>query len=194
MVKVFDADRSYGFSKTIWIIVDMEEAAHLGEGDETTEEYVVTITASLIKKHLDSGMRVGMITSGEQPCLFPPTRGEEHFERMMETLALIKATGRIPIHQVILEQLGYFSHDAIVVVVTPSTNWQTVDAIRLLRNRVESVVTVLLDAASFGTETDDASIARSLRTAGGQVYIIRQGDELARALDNRLSLLQARYI
>jgi len=194
MVKVFDVDRSYGVSKTIWVIIDMEENSHLGEGKETTEEYAVTIAASLIKKHLESGMRVGMMASGDQIGLFPPERGEEHFGRMMEALAIMKATGGTPVRQVILERTEHFSYDSVVVIVTPSATWQLVDSIRLLRNRVESVVAVLLDATSFGGNADLANIARGLSLAGVQVHIVRQGDELAKALDNRFSLLQARYL
>ena len=193
MVKVFDVDRSYGTAKSMWVVIDMEEAARLGEGRETTEEYAVTIAASLIRKHLESGMRVGMMASGGQVSYFPPERGEEHLERMMEALALMKATGQLPLGQVIHEQAEHLGHDSIVVVVTPSAAWQSVDAIRFLRNRVESVVAVLLDPSSFGGDGDAATATRSLSQAGVQVYTVRRGDELARALDNRLSMSQARY-
>jgi uncharacterized protein (DUF58 family) len=194
MVKVFDVDRSYGTSKTIWVAVDMEEAPHFGEGEESTEEYSVTLAASLIRKHLQSGMRVGMISSGDQTYLFPPDRGEEHFGNMLVALALMKATGKLPVSQLILEQIQYFKDDSVVVIVTPSASMQLVDDVRFLRNRVESVVAILLDAASFGGDEHLTNTVRELSATGVQLYIVRQGDELAKALDNRVSQSQARYI
>jgi len=194
MVKLFDADRSFNTSTTVWVIVDMEEGCHRGQGEETTEEYGVTIAASLIRKHLESGMRVGMAASGDQSYLFPPERGEEHLWRMLEALALMKATGEVPVGQLIREQMGHFGDDSVVIIVTPSATGRLVDATRQLKNRVESVVAVLLDAASFGGNTRATDIARSLSLAGVQVYVVRQGDELARALDNRFSLLHAQHV
>jgi len=194
MVKVFDLDHSYGISKTIWVIVDMEEASHFGEGEESTEEYAVTIAASLIRKHLQSGMRVGMMASGDQSYIFPPDRGEEQFRRILVALASMKATGEVPVNQLVREQIQYFRDDSVVVIITPSANLQLVDDSRFLRNRVESVVAVLLDAASFGGDTHLANTARGLSLAGVRIYMVKQGDELAKALDNRVSQLQARYI
>ena len=66
--------------------------------------------------------------------------------------------------------------------------------LRQLRNRVDSVVTILLDAESFGGAAGATAAARNLSTTGVQVYIVRQGDELARALDHRVSILHARYV
>jgi len=194
MVKLFDADRSFNTSTTVWVIVDMEEACHLGQGEEATEEYGVTIAASLIRKHLENGMRVGMAASGDQSYLFPPERGEEHLWRMLEALALMRATGEVPVGQLIREQMGHFGDNSVVIIVTPSATGRLVDATRQLKNRVESVVAVLLDAGSFGGDTGATNIARSLSLAGVQVYVVRQGDELARALDNRFSLLHAQHV
>ena len=194
LVKVFDSDRSYDGSKTVWIVLDMQENLHFGHGEETTEEYGVTIAASLARKHIQSGMRVGLLASGEQMYLIPPERGDDHLWRMLEALALIEATGTVPVSQVISDNMEYFRGNSTVIVVTPSITGGLAEAMRQLRNRVDSIVVVLLDPASFGGETSMANAARNLSTTGVQVYVVRQGDELARALDNRASLLHAKFI
>ena len=194
MVKLFDADRSYNVSKTVWVILDMQEDSHLGQDEDGTEEYSVTIASSLIRKHLESGMRVGLMASGDQTYLFPPDRGEEHLWRVLEGLALMKGTGTVPVGQFILQQMEHFSDDAVVIVITPSSTVQVVDRVCQLRNRVGSVAAVLLDAASFGGNTNAANAARSLSLAGVQVFIVRQGDKLGQVLDNRFSLARTRYI
>lgn len=194
MVKVFDADRSRNSSESVWIIVDMCQTAHAGEGEETTEEYGITIAASLIKKYLDGGMRVGLAASGDQSYLFPPERGEQHSWRMLEALALMQATGQVPIDQLIADEVEHFKGTALAIVITPSDTEPVVAAIRQLKNRGNLAAAVLLDAASFGGTINSVHTARSLSATGTQVYIVRQGDELARVLDSRLSPAYTRFI
>ncbi len=194
MVKVFDADRSHNSSKSVWIILDMHAPPHRGHGEEATEEYAVTIAASLARKHMDGGMRVGLAMDGDQPVVIPPERGEDHLWRILEALALVKAAGETSVSQLIADCAEYLRGDSAVIVVTPSVTGGLVDALRQLRNHVDSVVTVLLDPESFGGEAGVATAARNLSTTGVQVYVVRQGDELARALDHRVSILHPRYV
>lgn len=194
MVKVFDADRSYNSSKTIWIVLDMHAPPHRGVGEQATEEYAVTIAASLARKHMDGGMRVGLAMAGDETVVIPPERGDDHLWRILEVLALVKATGETPVGQLIADRIEYLRGNSVVIVVTPSVTGGLVDALRQLRNRVDSVVTVLIDPESFGGEVGVTTAARNLSTTGVQVYVVRQGDELARALDHRVSILHPRYV
>lgn len=194
MVKMFDADRSSNSAKNVWIVLDMQAAAHFGDGEESTEEYGVTIAASLAKKHVDTGMRVGLAAVGEQTYFITPDRGEEHLWRLLETLALMRATGDIPVGRLLSEQADRFRGDTIVIIITPSVTGELFDATRKLRHRVDSVVAILLDPASFGGAVSVTNMARNLSTTGIQAYVVRQGDEVARALDHRVSLLHARYV
>ncbi|MFC1940118.1 DUF58 domain-containing protein [Chloroflexota bacterium] len=192
MVKVFDADRSHSGSKRVWVINDMHQAFHLGEGNETTEEYGVTITASLIKKYLDSGMPVGLIASGDQPYFFPPEHGEQHLRSMMKALTLMKATGKVPIEQLISDEIERFKGNSIVIIITPSGKEQIIDTVRQLKNRGNSAAVVFLDATSFGGTINPIATARSLNSIGAPAYIVRKGDDLARVLDNRVSYSHVR--
>jgi uncharacterized protein (DUF58 family) len=194
MVKVFDADRSYGGTKTLWVVMDMQGTHHAGQDIETTEEYGIAIGASLIRKYVESGMRVGMLAQGDQSCIFPPERGEEHLWRILEALALVRATGQVPIAELLYDKMGQFRDNPAVIIITPSATGQLIDVIRHLRGRVESIVVVLLDAASFGGYTTAMDISRNLTMAGVKVYTVRQGDELARVLDDRHSPMRTRAI
>ncbi len=194
MVKVFDADRSHSGSETVWIIIDMQQSAHLGEGAEATEEYGITIAASLAKKYLDSGMLVGLIASGDQPYLFPPKRGEQHFWHIMEALALMKATGKAPIDQLVSHNMEHIKGDSTTIVITPSGSERVTAAIQQLKNHGHLTVAVLLEPTSFGGATNSLNTIHSLSASGVQVYTVSKGDELARALDNRISSPRTRYI
>lgn len=194
MVKVFDADRSYGGSKTIWVVVDMEAVPQAGQDDETTEEYGITVAASLVRKYIDSGMRVGAMASGDGNLIFQPERGEDHLWRILEGLAVIKAAGHIPMGQLIYEQMGQFRDNASVIIITPSVTGHLLDVIRQLRSRVDAVAVVLLDAASFGGAVTTVDQAHNLNLLGVKVFIVRRGDDLARVLNERLSLARATNI
>ena len=194
MVKLFDADRSSNVAKTVWVVLDMQAVSHFGEGDESTEEYAVTVAASLAKKHLDAGMRVGLMASADQFYYIPPDRGEEHLWRILEALATARATGEELVGGLLSDQMEHLRGNSIVIVVTPSVSGDLFDAIRQLRNRVDAVVVVQIDASSFGGHPGALNVAHNLSATGVQVYVVRQGDELATALDHRVSLLHAGHV
>jgi uncharacterized protein (DUF58 family) len=193
MVKMFDADHSYNSSKIFWVVIDMDENAHAGHGDESTEEYAVTIAASLIRHHLESGMKVGMISAANQSHLFSPSRGEQYLWGMMEALALVRAEGKMPLGQLILSHVEDFKEDPVIMIIATSASRQLMEAVRRLKSQVESVVVVLLDASSFNGKGGDLNSAHNLSLLGVQVYSIRHGDEISKALDSRSSVWQTRY-
>jgi uncharacterized protein (DUF58 family) len=186
MVKVFDTERIKYASRNIWLVLNMHQAAQLAAGDETTEEYGVTIAASLMKKYIDSGKQVGLIASGDQPYFFPAEIGDEHLLQVLEALALMKATGGMPIDRLVSQETENFEANSIVIIITPSTNDQIAATIRHLENRGNMVIVILLDSISFGGTVSGASTAKSLISRGTQVYLIRCGQDLARALDSRV--------
>ncbi len=191
MVKMFDADRSSTGSKTIWVVLDMMAGVQAGEGDESTEEYAVTLAASLAKKYLDAGMKVGLLAAGDASILVPPERGEEQLWRLLERLAVVRAEGQTPVGRLLVGRTDYLRGDSTVIIVTPSVSTAVFEAVRQLRSRVDGIVVVQLDPASFGAATSALTAARNLGSTGVQVYLVHRGDELGRALDHRISLLPA---
>lgn len=194
MVKEFDAELSDYAFKDIWIIPDMHQASQLGNGDEATEEYCITIAASLIKKYIDNDKQVGLIASGDQHYTFPPETGERHLWHMLDVLALMKATGEMPIDQLIAEEIERFGGNSAVIIITPSANERTFAAFRHLKDRGAIVVVILLDSTSFGGTVSAAKATPSLVSSRLQVYVVRRGDDLARALDSRAVVTRLRYI
>jgi uncharacterized protein (DUF58 family) len=194
MVKVFDAERSRHGSKGTWIVLDMHQTASIGEGIETSEEYGVTIAASLVKKYLDEGMPVGLMTHGDRPYLFPSDQGEIHFRRMLEAFALMRATGQVTLDRLLSDEMERFKGDSSVIIITPSATEKLASAIWRLQRHGNSAVVVLLDAASFGGISASVPAARSLAAMGVPVYIVRKGDELAMALDSRVALSHTRFV
>jgi uncharacterized protein (DUF58 family) len=185
MVKVFDPDHSnYAakMSNKVWIILDMARLSQHGEGDETTEEYAVSITASLIKKYMENGKQVGLLMNGNQHHRFIADSGEPHMWQMYEALALIKADGDIPVEELLWTEKGTFDAGSIVMVVTASVTEQLKRPLSYLVQRGNMVITTLVNQASFGGSTGTATLANKLSSEGVQVYIVNKGQELAQAL------------
>ena len=188
MVKVFDPDRSGRTANNVWIVLDMDRSAHLGDSDQNTEEYSVTLAASLIKKYIYSGWPVGLLASGDQPYLFPPGLGDQHFWQMQTALGLMKATGKVSIDQLVSSESGRFGIHSLVIVISPSHSERLASSLRQVTNHGSIVVAVLFDTASFGESNRPGNITPTLTSNGVQVHTISRGKDLARALDSRTLL------
>jgi uncharacterized protein (DUF58 family) len=185
MVKVFDPDRSHSSVKTIWVAVDLCHSAQAGFGIQSTEEYGITIAASIVKKYIENGWPVGLIAMAQKPYLFLPEMGNQQLESMATALATMKAQGTVPIEKLIADESGHFDLNTMVIIVTPSWNDRLVSPIVQVKGQQAVVVTVLLDPRSFDKKDGLDSAPRSLALQGVQVYVIKKGDNLASVLDSR---------
>ncbi len=185
MVKEFDADRSNNASKKIWIVLDMHQASQAGFGNEGTEEYGVTIAASLVKKYIDSGKQVGLMASGDRPYLFLPQMENQHLRKMLEALALMKATGEVPVQQLLSREIERFGRDSVIIVITASASERMLMPLRQAKGRGTPSIVILLDSVSFGGKASMRKTASNLISNGFKVYLVRRGEELHRALGNQ---------
>ena len=72
----------------IWLFVDLQEAVQAGTGDDNTEEYSITIAASLAKSLIQGGHAVGLVTQGDQFYRFAPGKDHNHLWALLRALAL----------------------------------------------------------------------------------------------------------
>jgi len=187
MVKMFDVDRSHNASKTTWVILDMNEESHFGEGNDATEEQAVTLAASVVKRYLQNGMRVGLMSTSESSPVIMPDRGEAHLWKVLESLALTDADLKTGITDLINNNVDKMRDNPLAVIVGTTATIGLQETIRQMRNKAGSVVVILLDVASFGGRATGTDIARTLTWSGAQVFIIRKGDDLSRTLDSKLT-------
>ena len=185
MVKMFDADRSYNASKTAWVLLDMNEDSHFSHEEENSDEYAITIAASMVRKYLQSGMRVGVIASDDQPYFTYAERGEEHLWEILEKLAIIKADPKTKLNEVVSQHSDTFRDNPLVIIIATSLTENLMEIVHQLKNRIDSVVVVLIDIGSFKGRPSTVDISRTLILAGAQVYTVRKGEEIAKALDSR---------
>ena len=120
-------------SGDVWIVLDLDESVHYGEGEENTLEFSIVVAASLTAELLSGGERraVGLLTvSGPQNAeqdantaaralMVPPQRGQAQLWRIMAALAPARATD-LPLADLLHSSAEVLGHRRTVIVVTPS--------------------------------------------------------------------------
>jgi uncharacterized protein (DUF58 family) len=148
----------------------------------STEEYGVTIAASLAQHFLQLDREVGFLSYATAREVIQPDRGERQLSRLLEVLAVIQAKGHIPLAQVLATEGAHLARHTTLVVITPSADPRWVSALRALRARGVHGVGVLLAARTFGLAPDWQPVQAELQASGLPSYLVRRGDDLAVAL------------
>jgi len=182
MSKEFDS----GKSSDMWIVLDLERSIHKTVGTERTDEYAVTVAASLANLALSEERSTGLIAYGDRKYVLPPSSGARHMSRVLETLALSKTEGETPLNEVLVDNATRIGRFASLTVITSSTNTAWVSALQDLQGRGLSIMAVLIDPASFDGEEACYEVAARLMHAGIASYRIRRGDDISSALSRPL--------
>jgi uncharacterized protein (DUF58 family) len=125
-----------------WIILDLADNVHSGEGDESTLEQSITLAASLLENGLGAGHAVGLIAHSTEPVWLPPGRGDAQRWTVLRRLATIE-TGQYPLAHLLQRSGDALGHSASVVVITPAPDAAWLEPLLLLKQR-DLVPTVML--------------------------------------------------
>ena len=183
MVKQFELDPS----SDIWIVLDLEQAVHVGEDDDSSEETAVSICASIARYFLRTNRSVGFLSFGERLHVQEADRGQNHYTRILESLAMARAAGDVPLSALLLEEARRFGRHTTVVAVTPSTDESWALALMSLAARGVPVAAVLLEAETFATAGGDGAgssldVYGTLAAGGVYTYTVKRREDLVRAL------------
>ena len=180
--KLMSKEFDLGHSSDVWILVDLNEDVQAGELEESTDEYGVSIAASLAQKYLESQLPVGLIAYGDRRYYLPAETGTGQFDRIMEFLAVSKAEGSVPLESVLPREESLWGYHSSVVVITSSHRPDWTLALRELTRRRVRVAVVLLDGSSFGGYFNTLDVVPDLYTVGVAPYVVRKGDDIPFAL------------
>ena len=148
----------------------------------STEEYEVSIAASLAREYLRHGRAVGLAAAGRYLSLLPPDRGGRQLGKILEALSLLQAEGDIPLRGLLETQIKHMTRGSTVVLITPSVRMEISIVAELLLRRGLRPVVVLLDAASFGGAKGTERLAFEISTIGVPVRTVACGANLEEAL------------
>lgn len=180
MVKTFELDPT----SDIWVIADMEGAIQAGEGDESTEEYTVTVAASVAQRYIAANRSVGLISFGEDYTVVEAERGQQQLSRILESLAVAKAAGEAPLGNLLIEEQRRFGRHTTLVLVTASTDSSWLSPLQSLVQRGVRASVVLVDPSTFGGEGSPMVLYGELTASDILTYVVAQGDDLSFALSS----------
>jgi uncharacterized protein (DUF58 family) len=189
----------------IWIVPDMAMFGHIApkvntaqrisdlppwmqlddfELPETTEEYTVAIAASLAQYFLRRDRAVGLVGYGQSNEVVQPDRGERQLNRILETLAVLRAQGQVPLADVLHAESHLFPRGTTVIVVTANAEEDWALAARQVARRGLRMVSVLVNPESFGGRRSAVPLASLLQAGGMGAYVVNRGDNLTAILSH----------
>jgi uncharacterized protein (DUF58 family) len=201
IVKEFELDPM----AEIWIFLDAYEHVHvtarenpiqINERDmwrtvykiplpPSTEEYAVSIAASLARYFLQRGRVVGLVSAGYSLNVLPAERGGRQLGKILETLALQRTQGKIPLQALVEAEVQSLPRGSTVVMITPDTTRGVALICEYLLRRGMRPVIVLLDAASFGGSMGMDELANTLEMMRVPVCRVANGDDLSERLSEQ---------
>ncbi len=180
MVKEFDLDPAVD----AWVFLDLHDAVQAGEGEHSTEEYGVTLAATIATYLLRQDLSVGLIVNGQQREILSLDRGDRQIERVLELLAVVTAGPGPDLKEALALDALHFGRNTVAIVITPSNSRDWHEGVRHLQRRGVQVAVVGLNAASFVNGPPDEDSLALLEGAGVPVMRIRHADSLTQALES----------
>lgn len=187
MVKEFELDPF----ADIWIALDLDRRVHYGRGAESTEEYAVTVAASLGRHFLMQNRSVGFLTQNEAVL---PDRGIRQLTKLLELLAVVRADRWQTFGEMLSAESMALSRLTTIVAVTPSVESEWVKVCQQLTHRGVSVVVALVESATFGSGVASIDVVGSLAAANAPTYLVKRGEPLESLLAQPSAGLSARGV
>ncbi|HEX5149155.1 MAG TPA: DUF58 domain-containing protein [Candidatus Limnocylindrales bacterium] len=144
-VKEFDLEQT----ADAWIVLDLDRAAQVGRGDESTVEVAVRAAASIADKAIQENRAVGLTVNAHRLAQLPPDRGGRQHLKIMQLLAAVDGDGTSPLSEALVATVPRIRRGMTAVVITPSLERDWVKPLAALRSRGVGCVVVSFDVAEF---------------------------------------------
>ena len=199
----------------VWIFLDARESVHFqrkvaeqtGERDHwwlkknqgfelppNTEEYAISIAASIAKYYIHQKREVGLVSAGQNYSILPAERGERQLGKILETLAVLRAQGKMPLSGLIGSQLSHLGRGSTVIIITPSSDERLMTVVMDLVQRGLMPVVILIDQTSFGGKSATIDLEEQLNNHGILTFFVQEGDDIKTSLESPRVSLDTRMI
>jgi uncharacterized protein (DUF58 family) len=166
----------------LYIVLDLDRSVHVGEGEESTLEYAVSLAASVAIQIHERGRRVGLIANDGRGTVLEPHRAVRQDRVILDYLAIAQADGTQGLANAMAwDRLRRLPRRA-VAVITPSSDPRWVATMQAGRGRGSALIALYIDASSFGAASPNLSFDLG---SDVDLYVVRRGDEFARLFRTR---------
>jgi len=147
-----------------------------------TEEYAISMAASIAQHFLRQERGVGLIAYSRRREALASDRGERQYGKLMEMLSVLRADGDVPFHRVLRAESPSLSRGSTIIAISPSTDLSWTSVAQHMTRAGLRMVAIVIDAQSFGGSQSCAPVVGALTEAGALVRIVRRGESLASAI------------
>ncbi|MBL8134955.1 MAG: DUF58 domain-containing protein [Anaerolineae bacterium] len=196
MVKEFEIEPKVD----VWLFVDFSAASLVefpglrrangtgavihasGAFPPSSEEYAVTIAASLAQYFIDGDRSLGFAAYTPNREVLQPERGSRQMLRILEILAVARSNSQRSLAEMITLETPFIERGATLLVITSSLDPAWITEAQITARKGIRPVCVLLDPQSFGGGVPTDDVRTMLRLANIPTFLIRCGDDLTAAL------------
>ena len=192
----------------VWIMVDLWSGVHYGDRHlpeidlnedpdvllrkaaspivlpPSTEEYTISAAASIAMFFLRRDRTLGLVAVGQRREVLQAARGERQLEKILETLAVLRARGIVPFEEVLYRETPALPRGTTLVLISPSTDPKWAQVARHLKRSGLHVTTVVLDAKTFGGPPGSENVIAELGASGIPVSVVKNGVPLEDSLSS----------
>lgn len=155
--------------------------------DPSTEEYAVTVTASLAAHLISQGRSVGFMAHGQHHVLIPADRGGRQLIKILRALAVLRSEGNTPLGELLVAESRQFSRQDTLIVVTPSLKEEWVASLRSQLNKALHAAAVIVEPATFCGSGNALFLVSALSALDVQTYVVKRDDSIDASLSERFS-------
>ncbi len=132
-----------------WIILDLDQNVQIGEGQDSTQEHGIILTASLANLGMRTGHSVGLLTHGDKLVWLPPRMSDEHNWEILRSLALIEP-GQRSLAELLEMARPSLGRNTSLIIITPSIDGPWVKALLGLSREGVVPTVMVFDPQTFG--------------------------------------------
>jgi uncharacterized protein (DUF58 family) len=159
-----------------------QSTIHRHTSPSSTEEQAVTVAASLARTLLNQDRIVGLLAWGERLEVIPAEREERQLWKILELLAVLRATGQHTLAELLIAEGQRFGRDTTLIIITSDLDPRWLAALQHHLYRGTRAVVIFIDPQSYGGHYDPAPLLNRLIALHIDVYRLQRGDALADAL------------
>lgn len=174
-VRQFDVDAA----GDVWLVLDLQSAAQIGQGIDGTEEQAVLLAATLAARGLNQNRAIGLASYGQQPQVIPPARGKHQQWKLLQALALVAADGENTLDQALRDLGRIAQRGSAALIITPAAYGEWTPELLNLAQRGIRTKVALFHRGSFGEDspTDTSQgLGDAIHHLGIECQLVRRGD------------------
>ena len=191
----------------VWIILDSQSSAHIKAEQivetkhdgplwsmkqktvyqlpKDTYEYAVCIAATLVDYFIRKGQGVGFHNNGKNSYVIPPEKGHRQYQKIVETLAFVKADGEQSLEASVTGHVQHILPGSLVIIISTNLSDGIVTSSEYFKLRKISPCAIILDGNSFSenavSSKDDISTLNLMGIANKKIQF---GDEIREKLQD----------